>query len=285
MNPLVADLLKILQLKQIAEGCFEGEGRDPGHHRLYGGHVLAQALAAAYATVDDRDVHSLHAYFLRAGDPADHIRYQVERARDGISFASRRVSATQSQAELLHLSVSFQVAEDGIDRQASMPDVREPESCPDMATALEEFRRLAPDRPSPFLLRQRPFEFRPAELPDPQCEAPRVPNLKIWFRVLESLPDNERLHRCVLTYASDYYLLSTAALDIRLNVDPSRLQLASIDHAMWFHRPVRVDDWLLYVLDSPTASGSRGFAQGKIFNRSGHLVASTAQEGVVRRKR
>lgn len=285
MNPLVADLLQILELKQVEENCFEGEGRDPGHHRLYGGHVLAQALAAAYGTIEDRHVHSLHAYFLRAGDPSDRILYRVDRARDGISFASRRVSAMQGDAELLHLAASFQVAEDGIDRQATMPDVAAPESCPDMATALDEFRQRAPDRPRPFLIRRRPFEFRPAGLPDPQAELPQVPNLKIWFRTLDPLPDDERLHRCVLTYASDYYLLSTAALDIRLSVDPSRLQLASIDHAMWFHRPVRVDDWLLYVLESPSANGSRGFAQGNIFNRAGHLVASVAQEGVVRKKR
>lgn len=285
MNPLVADLMHVLELRKVDDCSFEGEGRDPGHHRLYGGHVLAQALAAAYRTVEDRHVHSLHAYFLRAGDPTDHIRYEVDRARDGISFASRRVSAKQGEAELLHLSASFQIAEGGLSRQASMPEVAEPDACPDMATALEEFRRLAPDRPRPFLLRQRPFEFRPAALPDPQAEAPQVPNLKIWFRAWDRLPDDERLHRCVLTYASDYYLLSTAALDVRLSVEPSRLQLASIDHAMWFHRPVRVDDWLLYVLESPSASGSRGFAHGNIFNRSGDLVASTAQEGVVRNRR
>jgi acyl-CoA thioesterase II len=285
MNPLVADLLQILELKQVEENCFEGEGRDPGHHRLYGGHVLAQALAAAYRTIEHRHVHSLHAYFLRAGDPTDHILYRVDRARDGISFASRRVAALQANTELLHLSASFQADEDGIDRHAPMPDVADPESCPDMATALEEFRRQAPDRPRPFLLRQRPFEFRTAGMPDPKEEPPQVPHLKVWFRALDRIPDDERLHRCILTYVSDYYLLSTAALDVRLNVDPSRLQLASIDHAMWFHRPARVDDWLLYVLDSPSASGSRGFALGKIFNRGGELVASTAQEGVVRRKR
>jgi acyl-CoA thioesterase-2 len=285
MNALVADLLQILDLKEVGESCFQGEGRDPGHHRLYGGHVLAQALAAAYRTIEDRHVHSLHAYFLRAGDPSDPIRYQVDRVRDGISFASRRVSAAQGGAELLHLAASFQVAEDGIDRQASMPEVAEPEKCPDMAAALEEFRRRAPDRPRPFLIRQRPFEFRPAGLPDPAAEPPKVPCLQIWFRALDRLPDDERLHRCVLTYASDYYLLSTAALDVRLNVDLSRLQLASLDHAMWFHRSVRVDDWLLYVLESPSASGSRGFAHGNIFNRSGDLIATTAQEGVVRRKR
>jgi acyl-CoA thioesterase-2 len=285
MNPLVADLLQILTLKQVTDDCFEGEGRDPGHHRLYGGHVLAQALAAAYGTIEGRQVHSLHAYFLRAGDPSDGIRYQVDRARDGISFAARRVSAIQAEAELLHLSASFQVGEKGVDRQATMPTVADPDDCPDMASALEEFRRRAPDRPRPFLLRQRPFEFRPAALPDPQKEPPKVPNLKIWFRALDRLPDDERLHRCVLTYASDYYLLSTAALDARLSVDPSRLQLASIDHAMWFHRSVRVDDWLLYVLESPSASGSRGFAYGNIFNRAGELVATTAQEGVVRSRR
>jgi acyl-CoA thioesterase-2 len=284
MNPLLADLLHVLDLKQLDENSFEGEGRDPGHHRLYGGHVLAQALAAAYRTVEDWQVHSLHGYFLRAGDPTDHILYRVERARDGISFASRRVSAIQGEAELFHLAASFHAAEEGIDRQIAMPQVADAESCPDMATALAEFSRRAPDRPRPFLLKQRPFEFRPAQLPDP-TDALQVPHLKIWFRAVDRIPDDQRLHRCLLAFASDYYLLSTAALDVRLSVDPARLQLASIDHAMWFHRPVRVDEWLLYALDSPTASASRGFAHGNIFNQGGELVASVAQEGVVRRKR
>jgi acyl-CoA thioesterase-2 len=285
MNPLIADLLHVLDLKQLDENSFAGEGRDPGHHRLFGGHVLAQALAAAYRTVAGSQVHSLHGYFLRAGDPTDHILYRVERARDGISFASRRVSAMQGDAELFHLAASFQVGEDGIDRQVPMPQVPPAESCTDMATALAEFSRRAPDRPRPFLLRQRPFEFRPAQLPDPHGAPEQAPHLKIWFRAVDRIAEDERLHRCLLAYASDYYLLSTAALDMRLSVDPARLQLASIDHAMWFHRPVRVDDWLLYVLDSPTASGSRGFAHGNIFNAGGQLVASVAQEGVVRRKR
>jgi acyl-CoA thioesterase II len=284
MNPLLADVLKVLELKRLDTDRFEGESRDPGHRRVFGGQVLGQALAAAYATVEGRSVHSLHAYFLRAGDPDHPIEYEVDRSRDGASFASRRVVAIQHGAQIFHMSASFQAPEEGHDRQGSMPDVPPPESVPDMAAAIAELKRKAPDRPRPFLDQRRPFEFRPAALPDPEGEVPREPHMKIWFKALDPLPDDEVLHRSLLAYASDYYLLGTAGLDVRLTVDRSKLQMASIDHAMWFHRPFRIDDWLLYVLDSPTASSARGFALGKIYSRDGRLVASTAQEGLIRRR-
>jgi acyl-CoA thioesterase-2 len=284
MNPLLADVLKVLQLTRLDTDRFEGESRDPGHRRVFGGQVLGQALAAAYATVENRSVHSLHAYFLRAGDPDHPVAYEVDRSRDGASFTSRRVVAMQHGKQIFHMSASFQVPEAGVDRQGPMPDVPAPETLPDMAEAIAELKRKAPDRPRPFLDQRRPFEFRPAALPDPLGEVPSEPHMKIWFRALDPLPDDEVLHRSLLAYASDYYLLGTAGLDVRLTVDRSKLHMASIDHAMWFHRPFRMDEWLLYVLDSPTASSSRGFALGKIYSRDGRLVASTAQEGLIRRR-
>jgi acyl-CoA thioesterase-2 len=285
MNPLLADLLKVLQLQRLDADRFEGESRDPGHRRVFGGQVLGQALAAAYATVDkDRSVHSLHAYFLRAGDPDHPVTYEVDRSRDGVSFSSRRVVAIQHGEQIFHMSASFHRPEEGIDRQGPMPAVPSPEAVPDMATALEELKRKAPERPRPFLIMDRPFEFRPASLPDPEADVPKEPHMKIWFKALDPLPDDEILHRSLLAYASDYYLLGTAGLDVRLKVDRTKIQAASIDHAMWFHRPFRVDEWLLYVIDSPTACSSRGFALGKIYSQDGRLVASTAQEGLIRRR-
>lgn len=284
MHPLLADALQILSLERLEPDRFRGESRDPGHHRVFGGQVLGQALAAACATVENRDVHSLHAYFLRGGDPDHPIVYEVDRSRDGTSFASRRVVAIQHDAQIFHMSASFQVKEEGIDRQGAMPDVPHPDSLPDMTAVLAELAAKSPDRPQPFLDLPRPFEFRPAVMPDPAADVPKEPHMKIWFRALDRLPDDEILHRCLLAYASDYYLLGTAGLDARLTVGRRDLQMASIDHAMWFHRPARVDEWLLYVLDSPTACSARGLARGSIFSQDGRLIASTAQEGLVRRR-
>jgi acyl-CoA thioesterase-2 len=285
MHPMLADLLQLLRLEHLGGDRFSGESRDPGYRRVFGGQVLGQALAAACATIDGRAVHSLHAYFLRAGDPDHPIVYEVDRSRDGTSFSSRRVVAIQHDEQIFHLSASFQTLEEAIDRQGPMPDVPPPESLPDMSAVIEEMKAKAPDRPRPFLDSRRPFEFRPVRLPDPEHDDLREPKMQIWFKASDAVPDDEVLHRCLLAYASDYYLLSTAGLDVRFIVSRRELQMASIDHAMWFHRQARVDEWLLYVLESPTASSSRGFARGSIFSRDGRLVASTAQEGLVRRRR
>lgn len=284
MNPQLADLLQVLQLERLEVDLFRGESRDPGGQRVFGGQVLGQALAAAYATIDGRDVHSLHAYFLRAGDPTHPIVYEVDRSRDGASFSSRRVVAIQRGEQIFHMSASFQIAEASIDRQGEMPEVADPEALPTMEQAIEELQRKAPDRPLPFRVHRHAFDFRPAELPDPLGEIPREPHVKVWFRVIDRVPDDPVLHRCLLAYTSDYYLLGAASMDARLTEGNEQLQMASIDHAMWFHRPARPDEWLLYVLDSPTASGARGFARGSVFSRDGRLVASTAQEGLVRRR-
>jgi acyl-CoA thioesterase-2 len=183
------------------------------------------------------------------------------------------------------MSASFQVVEEAIDRQGSMPVVPDPQTLPTMAAAIAQMNQKAPERPSLFLDHQRPFEFRPVVLPDPTAEVVGDPHMKVWFKAVDRLPDDDVLHRNLLAYASDYYLLGVAGMDERLTVGRHELQMASIDHAMWFHRRVRVDEWLLYVLDSPTASGARGLARGSIFSQDGRLVASTAQEGLVRRRK
>jgi acyl-CoA thioesterase-2 len=284
MHPMLADVLQVLRLERLELDLFRGESRDPGHHRVFGGQVLGQALAAAYGTVEKRSVHSLHGYFLRAGDPDHPIVYEVDRSRDGTSFTSRRVVGIQHGEQIFHMTASFQVAESGVDRQGDMPQVAAPETLRDLNQILEEFSRKWPDRPRPFLDHKRPFEFRPADMPDLDGAPSKEPHMKIWFRALDRLPDDEIVHRSLLAYASDYYLLGVAGMDERLAQDPSTLQVASIDHAMWFHRPARVDEWLLYVLDSPSSSNSRGFGLGSIYSRDGVLVASTAQEGLVRRR-
>lgn len=283
MHPLLADVLTVLRLERLELNLFRGVSRDPGHHRVFGGQVLGQALAAAYATVEDRHAHSLHAYFLRAGDPDHPIVYEVDRSRDGASFVSRRVVAIQDGNQIFHMSASFHREEIGTDRQIAMPQVPEPESLPDLAAASEAMERRT-GRPTPFFMFDRPFEFRPVAMPDPDAPASREPTLQMWFRAIGEVPDDPVLQRTLLAYASDYHLLGTAILDERMNAGLQNLQMASIDHAMWFHRPARIDDWLLYVIDSPNASGARGFARGSIFSRDGRLVASTAQEGLVRRR-
>ncbi len=282
MHPTLADLLQVLRLERLEVDLFRGESRDPGHHRVFGGQVLGQALAAAYATVEQRTVHSLHAYFLRAGDPDHPIVYEVDRSRDGKSFTSRRVVAIQHGAQIFHMSASFQVGEVGVDRQVRMPAVPDPETLPDLAQVNEEMRLKAPHLPPLFMNQNWAFDFRPASLPHLGNQASGEPRMEMWFRALDQLPDDPILHRNLLAYASDYYLLGVTFMDERLTLARDSLQVSSIDHAMWFHRPARVDEWLLYVLDSPSASSSRGFARGNIFTRDGVLVASTAQEGLVR---
>ncbi|HLS81477.1 MAG TPA: acyl-CoA thioesterase II [Steroidobacter sp.] len=282
MDPLLTDVLQVLRLERLELDLFRGESRDPGHHRVFGGQVLGQALMAAYATVQERAVHSLHAYFLRAGDPELPIVYEVDRSREGRSFSSRRVVAIQRGEQIFHMSASFQASEQAADRQGRMPQAPGPEDVPDLLEAVETLKKLSPERAAPLCVHTTAFEFRAAELPDPRAEIPSQPRMKIWFRAADRLPDDEPLHRCLLAYASDFYLLSAAVLDASLVLGRSSLRIASIDHAMWFHRPARADEWLLYAMDSPTASGSRGFARGEIWTQDGRLVASTAQEGLVR---
>jgi len=282
MNRLLDDLLKVMTLERLELDLFRGESRDIGSPQVFGGQVLGQALMAATATVENRAVNSLHAYFLRRGDFNAPIVYEVDRARDGNHFSTRRIVAIQHGAQIFNMSASFQTPESGVEHQLAMPDVPPPEELPNFD---DQVRDLLPQLPASMrraLEQKRPFEFRPVQPPS-FLKPQKSPPLKhMWFRAVAKLPDDEPLHRCLLAYASDFHLLDTAMMPHALSLTSPQVMIASIDHAMWFHRDVRVDDWLLYSTDSPSASGSRGFARGSVFSRDGRLVASTSQEGLVR---
>jgi acyl-CoA thioesterase-2 len=280
----IVDLLKLLELETLEVNLFRGESRDIGSPQVFGGQVLGQALRAAYATVTDRVVHSLHAYFLRRGDFNAPIVYEVDRSLDGHSFANRHVMAIQHGAQIFNMTASFQVREEGFDHQIDMPAVPPPETLAEFSLPAAVLERL-PERVRRFIERPRPFEFRLVEPVDYAHPHRERPQRQIWFRAVAPLPDEDELHRCLLAYVSDYFLLDTATLPHGRPHLSGNVIMASIDHAMWFHRPLRVDDWLLYALESPSASGARGFARASVFSRDGRLVASTAQEGLVRIKR
>jgi acyl-CoA thioesterase II len=280
MEAEIADLLNLLELEQLEVNLFRGESRDIGSPQVFGGQVLGQALTAASATVAGRVVHSLHAYFLRRGDFNAPIVYQVDRSLDGHSFANRRVVAIQHGEQIFNMAASFQVVEEGLDHQIEMPQVPPPESLSDQTSLPPEIGRHLPERLRQFFAQPRPFVFRVAN-----AGAGNEPMRQVWFKAVGRLPDDERLHRNLLAYASDFFLLGTSMLPHQTSGFAGRLIMASLDHAMWFHRSLRVDDWLLYAMESPSASGARGFAQAGIFSRDGRLVATTAQEGLVRIKR
>jgi acyl-CoA thioesterase II len=282
MNQLLEDLVKVMTLERLELDLFRGESRDIGSPQVFGGQVLGQALMAATATVEQRVVHSLHAYFLRRGDFNAPIVYEVDRARDGNHFSTRRIVAIQHGAQIFNMSASFQAAENGLDHQLPMPQVPPPETLADMPSYARDYALCLPPSVRQLLERTRPFEFRPVEPPSFSRRQKSDPVKHIWFRAVDRLPDDEALHHCLLAYVSDFYLLDTAMMPHGLSFTAPQLMVASIDHAMWFHRNVRVDDWLLYATDSPSASGARGFTRGSLFARDGRLVASTAQEGLLR---
>ncbi|HWM29253.1 MAG TPA: acyl-CoA thioesterase II [Woeseiaceae bacterium] len=282
MNPVLDDLLRLLRLERIEDNIFRGESRDIGSAQVFGGQVLGQALSAAHHTVDARIAHSLHAYFLRRGDVGAPIIYEVDRARDGRSFSVRRVVAIQHGRPIFNLAASFQKPEHGLEHQAAMPDVEGPDGLPDATDVAPEILERLPEKMRRYLSTQRPFEFRPVR-PANFAKVEKLPPVKhVWIRAVDRLPDDNSLHQNLLAYVSDYELLGTSTLPHGLSFDDSSVQMASLDHALWFHRRVRVDDWLLYSFDSPNASGARGFARGQFFTRDGTLVASAAQEGLVR---
>ena len=280
MDPRLADLLKLLDLERLEDNLFRGQSRDIGAPQVFGGQVLGQALVAASRTVDGRGVHSLHAYFLRRGDLNVPIIFEVDRSRDGGSFTSRRVVAIQHGQPILTMSASFQTVEPGLDHQSAMPDTPAPETLPDLGEINAQLVGKVPERVQSFFRQQRPFEFRAVNPPDFLNPVRRTPEKRVWFRVTGPVPEDQALHRCLLTYVSDYHLLDTSTLPHAVSF--MELQMASIDHAVWFHRDLRIDDWLLYVTESPSASGARGFARGSIYSRDGVLVASVAQEGLIR---
>jgi acyl-CoA thioesterase-2 len=285
MDQRLADLLALLELEQLEVNLFRGESRDIGAPQVFGGQVLGQALSAAAATVEGRVVHSLHAYFLRRGDCNAPIVYQVDRSLDGHSFANRRVVAIQHGLQIFTMAASFQASEAGFDHQIAMPPVPPPESLADPSGPPAALLARLPERVRRFFEQPRPFEFRMVQSIDYLHPQRAPPERQIWFRAVDALADDEMLHRRLLAYVSDFFLLDTATLPHSTSFLKPTLVMASIDHALWFHRALRVDDWLLYAMESPSASGARGFARASVFARDGRLVASAAQEGLVRARK
>ncbi len=282
MQSAIDVLLSILDLEPLEHNLFRGLSPQVGWQRVFGGQVIGQALVAAARTVEGRIAHSLHGYFLRPGDPAVPILYEVTRIRDGRSFTTRRVDAVQHGRAIFSMEVSFQIEEAGLDHQIAMPDVPPPEDLPSESDISNLYLEGAPEPVRRYWERQRPIELRPVDLRHYVGREALAPSQHVWIRSTGRLPDDPEIHRCVLAYASDMTLLDTALFPHgRMVFDPD-LQAASLDHAMWFHRPFRADEWLLYAEDSPSASGGRGFNRGSLFSRDGKLVASVAQEGLIR---
>jgi acyl-CoA thioesterase-2 len=280
-NP-VQELLALLDLESIEVNIFRGRSPEDRSQRVFGGQVLGQALVAANRTVENRVCHSLHAYFLVPGDPKVPILYEVDRSRDGKSFSSRRVVAIQHGRQIFHMSVSFQIDEPGLTHQMDAPEVPAPDALPSEDKMRRAIADQVPEAHREQFLRPRPIELRPVDRNNILHPEMRPPHQAFWVRATGALPEDRALQQCVLAYASDMTLLDTCLLPHGIGWFDARMQMASIDHAMWFHRPFRADEWLLYVQDSPVASGGRGFNRGLIYAADGTLVASVAQEGLIR---
>ncbi len=282
----IDELIRLLNLEPIEHNIYRGQNRDIGTGRVFGGQVLSQALVAARRTLDQpREAHSLHAYFILAGDLAAPIVYFVDRLRDGGSFTTRRVTAIQHGEAIFNLSASFHQPQEGVEHQSDPPDVPPPEELTPELDRIREVAHRIPPEIRGVLTQERPIDFRPVDPPDLFDPEPTAPVRKTWFRAQGRLPDDPLLHQAVLAYASDYGLLATVLQPQGRTVRDPELQVASLDHALWFHHPFRADDWLLYVADSPVAAHARGFTRGSIFTREGVLVASVAQEGLTRFRR
>ena len=280
---VVDELVSLLTLERLEENLFRGQSRDIGTKYVFGGQVLGQSLSAAQQTVDDeRTVHSVHAYFLRAGDINAPIVFDVDRSRDGHSFSVRRVTAIQHGQPILVFAASFQKHEMGVEHQFHIPEVPMPEDIPAIAPPNPELLAQLSPKMQRWLSRMGPFEMRPVYPRDELNPTKHPPYQQVWFRLTQPIGDDMNMHRAMLAYASDFYLLGTTTFPHAISYYQNNVQMASLDHALWFHRPFRIDDWLLYDLDSPTAQGARGLARGSIYTRAGVLVASVAQEGLIR---
>lgn len=286
MSPVLAELVALLQLERIEENLFRGQSQDLGWGQVFGGQVLGQALSAALQTVPGgRQPHSLHGYFLRPGDAARPIVYTVDPIRDGRSFTTRRVVAVQGGKAIFNLSASFQVAEDGFDHQAPVPAFTPPDDLLSEQSLAKRVAHLLPGKLKLRALADRPIEIRPVSPQNPMAPTAAPPRKQVWFKAAGPLPDDPAVHACLLAYASDFHFMVTAMRPHAVSWLTPGMQVASIDHAMWFHRPFRMDDWLLYDIESPSATGARGLVQGKLYTREGVLVASAVQEGLMRDRR
>jgi len=283
MQKSLEQLISLLDLEEIDVNHFRGSSPNEGWQRVYGGQVIGQALVAASRTVTpERHAHSLHGYFLRPGDTSIPILYVVDRIRDGKSFTTRRVVAVQHGKAIFNMAISFQADEPGLSHQFEMPDVPLPDDLEDETSLRKRFAKNLPPEYREMFARERPMEVRPIDPSDIFNPTKRQPLQNCWMRARDGLPDDLRLHQCVLAYLSDWSLLDTALLPHAVSFTQGNMQVASLDHAMWFHRAFRADEWLLFTQDSPSASGARGFNRGLIYRRDGALVASVAQEGLIR---
>jgi acyl-CoA thioesterase-2 len=283
MSQVLNQLVALLTLETIEENLFRGVSQDLGFRQLFGGQVLGQCVSAASQTVDaERHVHSMHGYFLRPGDAALPVVYQVDRVRDGGSFSTRRVTAIQKGKPIFTCGASFQFVEEGIHHQNLMPEVPGPEELKSETELSRMVAAMIPERMRERATSDKPIEIRPVTLINPFAPKPCEPVKHVWFRAAGELPDEPQLHKLLLAYASDFNLLTTSMQPHGVSVFQKFMQVASLDHSLWFHADLRMDDWLLYSMDSPWAGNARGFARGSIFNRQGQLVASVAQEGLTR---
>jgi acyl-CoA thioesterase II len=285
MSATLEKFLELLDLEPLEENIYRGRNRDIGSGRVFGGQVLAQSLIAARRTVEEpREAHSLHGYFILPGDLSAPIVYFVDRLRDGKSFTTRAVTGIQHGRAIFNMAVSFHIAENGFEHQIDIPTVPPPESLPSELDLIRSMAGRIPAEVRNVYTQDRPIDFRPIDPVDPFAPGEREPLKYVWLRAIGSPPDDPLVHQAILAYASDYGLLATALLPHRVSLQTPNLQAASLDHCIWFHRPFRADDWLLYAMESPSLGGSRGFTRGSIFTRDGTLVASVAQEGLLRMK-
>ena len=282
MSEKLSELVSLLDLKEGDRDTFTGQSQDLGFPSVYGGQVLGQALSAAIKTVSERVVHSLHGYFLRQGDANAPIQYVVDRIRDGKSFTTRRVIANQFGRPIFNMSVSFQVMQKGHEHQDEMPTVKGPEGLLSDLELARRFSHRIPERVRGRFTSDRPLEIRTVNPIDPFNPVKKEGKSHSWVRVQGQLQTLPEVHSCILAYASDFSLLATSMLPHGLSFADPKLQITSLDHSMWFHRPVDMNDWLLYQKDSPCAAGARGFSRGQIFTKDGLLVASVCQEGLIR---
>lgn len=285
MTRVLDELSALLKLEVIEQGIYRGQSQDLGYKALFGGQVMGQALSAAQETIAaNRSVHSLHSYFLRPGDASLPVIYEVEVIRDGSSFSTRRVQAVQNGKAIFYMTASFQHAESGFDHQDTMPNVVAPEDLPSFTDYIKANQHAIPKSLREKFLAEKPIDIRPVKqynwLQPKATEAVS----QMWIKANGSLPDDLGIHTYMLAYTSDFHFLPTALLPHGASYWQPNFQIATIDHAMWFHRPFRFDDWLLYCVDSPSASSGRGLVRGQIYNRQGELVASTMQEGVIRQR-
>lgn len=285
MSQVLDDLLNLLELETIEEGLYRGQSQDLGFAALFGGQVMGQALSAAKETLpEDRGVHSFHSYFLRPGDAHKPIVYDVENIRDGKSFSTRRVQAIQYGKPIFYMTASFQGEEPGLEHQETMPDVPGPEGLISDLDVHREHAELIPEALRTKFTSDKPILMRFVTQYNPFNPQVEEPKRYVWIKANGAMPDDHRIHKYLLAYASDFNFLPTALQPHGLSFAHPKMQMATIDHAMWFHRDFRMDDWLLYAIDSPSASNARGLVRGQVFNRAGKLVASTIQEGLIRQR-